>query len=347
MESRNDIFKEILYGFLDRWPIDRVKEMTLDEYVSVHNPDTFCQWVETKTVALGNIKGPAGSIKFGIYKRTDKNTKPRNYDNDEEYSWQKSFNATTKDEAFQIVKNEIVKIIECANTGNLEAIDDLKLYDIFKWKVAFLYSNERIIPIFKRDWLKRIAKRYELPKNSPYSSIHQKLISLKPSYLSLYEFASTFWKEFGGKKKTNTQISVRRTARKAVAGKNTGMQTRRGTATYIATQKHNLLQEALRNRLIAEYGEGNVFMEENFVDLKVIQPDEIRLYEVKSSAYASDCVKEALGQILSYAHRDNDSREKQLIVVGQYEPNDDEIEFINYVRKNLNLDFSYENIDLE
>jgi hypothetical protein len=97
--------------------------MTLDQYVSVGDPDTFCQWVETKTEDLGNIKGPAGSIKFGIYKRTDKNKKPRNYDNNEEYSWQKSFNANTKDEAFQIVKNEIVKIIKCADVENFEEID--------------------------------------------------------------------------------------------------------------------------------------------------------------------------------------------------------------------------------
>ncbi|HZL78542.1 MAG TPA: hypothetical protein VFC17_06790 [Candidatus Limnocylindrales bacterium] len=95
MESQTDICREILYDFLDRWPVDEVKQMTLDQYVSVGNPDTFCQWVETKTEDLGNIKGPAGSIKFGIYKRTDKNKKPRNHDNNEEYSWQKSFNANT------------------------------------------------------------------------------------------------------------------------------------------------------------------------------------------------------------------------------------------------------------
>jgi hypothetical protein len=45
--------------------------------------------------------------------------------------------------------------------------------------------------------------------------------------------------------------------------------------------------------------------------------------------------------------RDDDSRPKQLIVAGQYKPNDDEVEFINYVKKNLNLNFSYENIDFD
>jgi len=173
------------------------------------------------------------------------------------------------------------------------------------------------------------------------------MISHKPSHFSIYEYASTFWKEFGGKKKLNAQIKARRTIRKAVTEKNTGTQTRRGTTTYFATQKHNILQETLKNKLVAKYGQENVFMETNFVDIKVIQPDVIYFYEVKSSAYASDCIREALGQILLYAHRDDDSRPKQLIVAGQYKPNDDEVVFINYVKKNLNLNFSYENIDLD
>ena len=345
METQTDICREILHDFLDRWPVDEVERMTLEQYVSVGNPDTFCQWVETKTVDLGNIKGPAGSIKFGIYKRTDKNKKPRNYDNDEEYSWQKSFNTNTKDEAFQIVKSEIIKIIKCADVENFEAIDNSKLYDIFKWKVACLYSNERIIPIFNRDWMWRISEHFGLPRNSPYSAIHRKMISHKPHHLSVYEYSSELCGKFGGKKNANPQIKARRTTREAVTGKNTGTQTRRGAATYVATQKHNILQEALKNKLVVKYGEENVFMEENFVDVKVVQPDKIYLYEVKSSAYASDCIREALGQILSYAHSDNDQRPKQLIIAGQYRPNDDEVEFINFVKRNLKLDFSYENID--
>jgi hypothetical protein len=346
METQTDICKEILHDFLDRWTFDNVNQMTLDQYVSVSDKDTFCQWVETKTVDLGNVKGAIGSIKFGIYKRTDKNKKPRNYDNDEEYSWQKSFNANTKDEAFQIVKSEIVKIIRCANVDNLEAIDSSKLYDLFKWKVASLYSNERIIPIFNREWMLRIADHFGLPKNSPYSAIHRKMISHKPHHLSVYEYSSKLCGEFGGKKKQNTQIKMRRTIREAATGKNTETQTRRGAATYVATQKHNILQEALKNKLIEKYGKENVLMEENNVDLKVLQPEKIYFYEVKSSAYASDCIRDALGQILSYAHIDSDSRPKQLIVAGQYKPNADDVEFINFVKKNLNLNFNYESVDL-
>ncbi|MGI8967462.1 MAG: hypothetical protein ACR2H1_15445 [Limisphaerales bacterium] len=153
------------------------------------------------------------------------------------------------------------------------------------------------------------AERFEI-HTKKYSAIHQAMISHKPPHLSVYEYSSELCREFGGKKKTNPRIKARRTTREAATWKNTGTQTRRGAATYIATQNHNILQEALKNKLITKYGEENVFMEQNFVDIKVVQPDRIYFYEVKSSSYASGCIIEALGQILSYAHIDDDIRPK-------------------------------------
>jgi hypothetical protein len=50
-------------------------------------------------------------------------------------------------------------------------------------------------------------------------------------------------------------------------------------------------------------------------------------------------------RIRNRGNRDDDKRPKQLIIVGQFKPNDDEVEFINYVKRNLKPDFSYENID--
>jgi hypothetical protein len=347
MENQTEICRGILYDFLDRWPVENVKKMTLNQYVSVGDSDTFCQWVETRTIDLGNIKGLIGSIKFGIYKRKDEIIKPDKYVNDEKYSWQKSLLAKSKDEAFKIVKDKIIQVINYANAGNISAIDNIGLSDIFKWKVAFLYSNERIIPIFSREVLKKIAVYFGIENKNPisYSAIHQQMISNKPAHLSIYEYAAELWNKFGKKKKIKLQ--TRRTTRRASTGKNTGAQIRRGTTSYIVTQKHNILQEALKQKLIVEYGQENVFMEENFVDIKVVLPDKICFYEVKSSAYASDCIKEALGQILSYSYVDKDKKSKQLIVAGQYKPNDDEKNFIKYVKENLKLNFDYENIDLD
>ena len=77
MENKTEISREILNEFLESWNIDTIKSLTLEQYVSVGDKDTFCQWLETKTRALGSIKG-INSSKFGIYKRSDPNAKPKN-----------------------------------------------------------------------------------------------------------------------------------------------------------------------------------------------------------------------------------------------------------------------------
>lgn len=44
------IHQELLDNFLERWSTDKVQKMTLEEYISVKNPDTFCQWLDIELV---------------------------------------------------------------------------------------------------------------------------------------------------------------------------------------------------------------------------------------------------------------------------------------------------------
>jgi len=110
--------------------------------------------------------------------------------------------------------------------------------------------------------------------------------------------------------------------------------------------KHNKLQLALRQKLIDQYGEAAVPLEENWVDVKVSLPAEIVFNEVKSASYATDCITEALGQILGYVFTDKDTRKKRIVVVGQYPPNESDQNFIKYLQSQLRIEFGYEHIDI-
>ena len=180
-EETTDELEELLDEFLNRWQIEDVKNMTLQEYVSVENKDTFCQWIETKTRVLGSIKGMT-SIKFGIYERKDPNEKPKNYANDNKYSWLRAY-GNNRNEVFEKVKKDVVEVIRLSVNGQFDKIDDIILPDLFKWKVAFLYSNERLIPIYKRDALFSIARHYGLKTNgkTKISEIQEVMIANKPS----------------------------------------------------------------------------------------------------------------------------------------------------------------------
>jgi hypothetical protein len=328
--------------------------MTLQEYVSVKNKDTFCQWIETKTRVLGSIKGMT-SIKFGIYERKDPNEKPKNYVNDSKYSWLRAY-GNNRNEVFEKVKKDVLEVIRLSVNGQFDKIDEIILPDLFKWKIAFLYSNERLIPIYKRDALFAIARHYGLSTNgkTKISEIQEVMIANKPSDKNIYaymiELSDRFIKgknnDFEAKKLELEERNIK-VIRKASTKRNTQPHSRTINRSYVVEQKHNKIQKALEKKLIEEYGEENVKLEENYVDVKLTQPDYIALYEVKSSSYASECVREALGQILFYSYHDQDKRPKKIYVVGQYPANEQDCGYIEYVKDKLNLDFEYLNIEIK
>jgi len=347
--------KELLDNFLERWQTEDIQEMTLQEYVGVGNKDTFCQWVETKTRMLGSIKGMT-SIKFGVYERKDPNKKPKNYENDNAYSWLRGY-GKNRTEAFQNVKKDIIRIVDFAQKGNFEKIDSIILPDLFKWKVAFLFSNERLIPIYKRDVLFKIANHFGLKtnRNTRISEIQSILISEKPANQNVYDYMRELYDRFGrgkekeiitGKEKLPRKQQGKR-KRKGSTKRNTSSQSRTVTRSYIVEQKHNIIQKELQRQLIESYGESNVVLEENYVDVKLIQPYYLGFYEVKSASYASECIKEALGQILLYTHYDEDLRTKKIYVVGQYPATEQDKTYIDFIKNNLNIEFDYLDINIE
>ncbi|HKI52830.1 MAG TPA: hypothetical protein VJ987_01800, partial [Anaerolineales bacterium] len=261
-----------------------------------------------------------------------------------------------RNEVFEKVKKDVVEVIRLSENGQFDKIDDIILPDLFKWKVAFLYSNERLIPIYKRDALFLIAESYGLKTNrgTKISEIQEVMISNKPSDKNIYtymiELSNRFIKSNKkdlGAKKTGNEKRYAKITRKASKSRNTQPHRRTTNRSYIVEQKHNKIQEALKTKLVEEYGKENVLLEENYVDVKLTQPNYIGLYEVKSSSYASECVREALGQILFYSYHDQDKRTKKIYVVGQYPPNEQDYGYIKYVKDKLNLDFEYLNIGIE
>lgn len=353
-EETTDALEELLDEFLNRWQIEDVEKMTLQEYVSVKNKDTFCQWIETKTRVLGSIKGMI-SIKFGIYERKDPNEKPKNYANDNKYSWLRAY-GNNRNEVFEKVKKDILEVIRLSVNGQFDKIDDIILPDLFKWKIAFLYSNERLIPIYKRDALFAIARHYGLKTNgrTKISEIQEVMIANKPSdknvYAYMIELSNRFIKgdqKDSEERKSQNEKRNAKVTRQASIGRNIQPHRRTINRSYIVEQKHNKIQEALKSKLVKEYGKENVVLEENYVDVKLIQPNYIGLYEVKSSSYASECIREALGQILFYSYHDQDKRTKKIYVVGQYPANEQDNGYIEYIKDKLKLDFEYLNIEFE
>ena len=167
--------------FLQQFPIEHLGNMTLEEYTNLNREDSFCYWLEVKTQELGSIWG-GSSYKFGIYRYEKKPNNPSVVISDEEYAWYKKYAVLDRFEAFKVVLKTIVDIAESASKGNFEAIEEDETFGtVVKWKIAFLYANETLLPFYKRDMLENLASEfgYSNPSKAKIYELQRFLMSQK------------------------------------------------------------------------------------------------------------------------------------------------------------------------
>ena len=175
--------------FLQQFPIEHLGDMTLEEYTNLNREDSFCYWLEVKTQELGSIWG-GSSYKFGIYRYEKKPDNPSVIVSDEEYAWYKKYAALDRTKAFKVVLNAIVNIAESASKGNFENIEEDDTFGtVVKWKIAFLYANETLLPFYKRDMLETLASKFghSNPSKAKIYELHRFLMTQKGNK-DLYDF---------------------------------------------------------------------------------------------------------------------------------------------------------------
>lgn len=169
---------EIWNEFLKNWPIDKVKSMSLEQYTKSGDKTTFTYWVEVGTRDIAEIRGST-ALKFGIYNRKNKTKKliASGIICDSQYAWYGKY-GLSKDEAFQNIKSNILKIIDAIQAQNFDLISNIDISPMVKWKIAFLYqdrSNPIILPIFSLKWLKSITKNNSITYPLAYSQLKEQM----------------------------------------------------------------------------------------------------------------------------------------------------------------------------
>lgn len=150
---------KVYEDFQKEFPIETLSGLPLEQYTNLKRSDSFCYWVESKTYCLGSIWGGT-SYKFGIYEYNKKPDNPAVVTEDDRYAWYNKYNATTRDAAYEIVLDSIVRIAKAARNGNFKEIDkeEYAISGVYKWKIAFLYADLHLIPIFKKEMLVDAAR---------------------------------------------------------------------------------------------------------------------------------------------------------------------------------------------
>lgn len=185
-----DMRYQIYEDFQKEFPLSSLEELSLEKYTNLNREDSFCYWVESKTHVLGSIWGGT-SYKFGIYEYENKPDNSKVITEDERYAWYKRYGAKTSTEAYKTVLDSVVRIAKAAQNGDFKEIDkeDYAINGVYKWKIAFLYSNFQLIPIYKKEMLIKVAQimRVEEPASKSISELHAELMKMKGEK-DLFEF---------------------------------------------------------------------------------------------------------------------------------------------------------------
>lgn len=176
MDTRRELYKK----FQEAFPLESLPEMTIEKYSNLNRSDSFCYWLESKTEELGSIWG-GNSFKFGIYEYINKPTVVHVL-TDEKYAWHKWYGIDNAKDAYNFILSAIIRVANFARQGNFKAIDnETTLGIVYKWKIAFLYSEEKLIPIYKKEMLNEIASKlgYEDPTKVDISTLQQYIMEKK------------------------------------------------------------------------------------------------------------------------------------------------------------------------
>lgn len=173
--------------------MERLQSMSLEDYAlgGENYKDSFSYWIETETRSLGDVGGigGGGSFKHGIYGMSRRKEFSGNKRmSDDRYAWTIKYGRDAMT-VFQNIKDILLQVAHAAQDNNWDAIDILDFYAPVKWKWAFLYSSQNLIPVYKREALEIAANHLGYgEKNNSYPVLYryireQKMEEESPSLL--------------------------------------------------------------------------------------------------------------------------------------------------------------------
>ena len=172
--------RKLLDSFLTEF--ENPNQLNLERYTGLGDRrNDFTYWVERRLDSFGGIKG-GSSFKFGVYKYNQIPTQGNGYKYDENsgYAWAEKYGKTYED-AFKTIKERICEIITNAREEpiNYQGIENVELGEAYKWKIAFLYSEGRLVPVYQLSALETAAKRIvKYPENEKITTEVTKKITI-------------------------------------------------------------------------------------------------------------------------------------------------------------------------
>lgn len=104
---------------------------------------------------------------------------------------------------------------------------------------------------------------------------------------------------------------------------------------------HVRLQNRVYDLLVDHYGVGVVFYEKGYVDLSIESANCTVLIEIKTASTAKRCMREAIGQLLEYAHYPNTKKNCDFVIMGDAPMTGKDESYLEFLRRQYNLPLHY------
>ncbi|WP_217431204.1 McrB family protein [Acinetobacter sp. Marseille-Q1623] len=154
-DNQTTVLERKVKAFLELWSVERLKNLTIEDYHQAKNTDCFISQVDSFDPTQGD---PTFACYFDFWEPIGLGNNEK-YHNEKPYSWHKRL-GDDPELAFQQIKQEILDIIAAVQRRDLIAIDQIQFTKGLKWMIAFLYqnfSNPCVIPIVTETNIKRIG----------------------------------------------------------------------------------------------------------------------------------------------------------------------------------------------
>ena len=183
-------------SFREEWNIDRLRQMTLQEYYSKDEKNCFCKKLESTHGRLGRPSWTEPD--YGIWQPKDA-LDGAYLRSDDGFAWRAKW-GNDKETVFEAVRKLIVEIAEAVVQDMFDKIEDIQFYAPLKWKIAFMYQsaweNWCIYPVYTKEWQRFAARNYE--KSRTCAELQGLICERKKSFSeeSCYEFYQRMLNEY-------------------------------------------------------------------------------------------------------------------------------------------------------
>ena len=127
--------------FISKFPIDTIKDLSIDQYVQGTDENSFCYWLEFKKILFGI--GGGNASKFGVYKAKDGNYYSSYGKN------KKELKGKELDDFFSNIKSGILLALKYTERNEIEKIKtiEIPMWNMVVQKILSIYFPDKFLTI--------------------------------------------------------------------------------------------------------------------------------------------------------------------------------------------------------